>query len=242
MPHGAPDDSNVVKLLTVHRLDDMAELAVRLGSPVTFDRRGDVIWWAIFQYGMEGMFPVEGVSGDEVALSVRYPRQGPYCLKLTNNNITNSRCSVQKFVAYPTATGIGFECSFSVADDVDNIRFSLAGNDGSRSHYARIRYDHQNTRLQYLDEDNAYQTFATGLVLQVSDIVEHTIKMVIDFAEEEYVRCILDDDVHSLAGIPYRTLAGIENQYWTAAIRLFAVADGTESIFIDSLIVTQNEP
>jgi len=48
---GAPDDSNVLSTSTFYRLDDMAELAVRLGSPVQYLRSGNIVFCTTFEDG-----------------------------------------------------------------------------------------------------------------------------------------------------------------------------------------------
>jgi len=53
MPHGAPDDSNVLKIGEDYRLDDLSELAARLGSIVNYRRTGDVYFMEDFSYGLE---------------------------------------------------------------------------------------------------------------------------------------------------------------------------------------------
>lgn len=242
MPHGTPDWGHVGPKSTTYGLDDMGELAVRLGSPVTYDRRGDVIWMSAFDVGIGDVFPREGVAGDDISLYVGYARQGPYCVRLTNNNISGSRCSVTKYIPYPVAAGIGFEYSFSLSADVLYLRNAIAGNDGVRNHYGWVRYNHVDKTMEYLDENNAWQTFATGLMLEVSVIIVHTMKLVINFDEQKYVRCLLDDQEYDLSEYSYRVVGGVETQFLAGEVRLWAVANDTESLDVDVFILTQNEP
>jgi len=52
MAHGTPDWGVTASKKTIYSLHDMGELAVRLGSIVSFDRRGDVIFSDSFQNGL----------------------------------------------------------------------------------------------------------------------------------------------------------------------------------------------
>ena len=52
MGHGYPDYGTQGPVSTVHSIQDLGELAVRLGSIVTFDRRGNVLWLDGFDSGI----------------------------------------------------------------------------------------------------------------------------------------------------------------------------------------------
>jgi len=65
---GAPDDSNVLSTSTFYRLDDMAELAVRLGSPVQYLRSGNIVFCTTFEDGFNRLSYHAPVLGGSVSL------------------------------------------------------------------------------------------------------------------------------------------------------------------------------
>ena len=53
MAHGARDFGIYAPKETIVTIEDLGELAVRLGSPVNYDRKGDVVWVDGFEDGID---------------------------------------------------------------------------------------------------------------------------------------------------------------------------------------------
>ena len=53
MTHGVQDFGASSGQNSTYGLTDLGELAVRLGSPVSFDRRGDVVMMETFEDGLD---------------------------------------------------------------------------------------------------------------------------------------------------------------------------------------------
>jgi len=80
--HGAPDWWGTEQTSTVHLVQDVGELAARLGSIVTFDRRGNVIWLTSFEDGLQGTsFGVDHVDS-KGTLSTNRALGGAYSIRL----------------------------------------------------------------------------------------------------------------------------------------------------------------
>jgi len=242
MAHGAPDDSNVVKTGVVHRLDDMAELAARQGSPVVFDRRGDTVYQTDFREGL-GMFHANWYGTDGgIALVTGASRQGAYSIRLRAPDEEAKVAQLQLAFPFQDPSRVGIEFSFSVAADTLYVRTEIGWLDGTTAREARVRYDHVDSEVQYYDKTLGYTPVATGVELRECTRPEHTMKLVADMAANEYVRLLLDSYTYSLADIEPYEIAEPLSPYWFFYIYHHGVKDQNPLIYIDSVIVTQNEP
>ncbi|GAI56753.1 unnamed protein product, partial [marine sediment metagenome] len=78
MAHGQPDFGMYQIAKTIYRLADMGELAVRLGSIVTHDRRGDVIWMDNFDSGIAKWYQFASDDDGLVEWSAERSRSGGF--------------------------------------------------------------------------------------------------------------------------------------------------------------------
>jgi len=242
MPHGNWDYGSYTPKKTIAGLADMGELAVRLGSPDTFDRRGDVMLVDDFEDNInKWVIGASGVGGG-VALSNDYARNGSRCAKITSGDAIGDTTSITRNMPYPVISRIGFEISFTY-----HAHFNLWGwyvnlYDGVNSHTANIKYADATQLLTYYNSAGADITFATAVDLYAGTALFHTAKLVVDFTTDKYVRFILDDKEYDLSSYAIKVGASA-NQPLLSAV--YAVATGTNEnniCYADDAIITQNEP
>lgn len=242
MPHGAPDDSNIVKTKAVYVLDDMAELAVRLGSPDLSDRRGDVLFATDFRDGLSGLeYNLEG-EGASLALETGHQRSGAYCLKLTAGSDGLRRIEVWANAPATALSSRGIEFAFSVGADLERWEWWIAMSLGGLERTAAIRYDHVNSLVEYADVAGTWVTLAAPVSLWATDWCEHTAKMVADFSTLTYVRFILDREVYSLVDIPIYHGGALAARSDFYQVRMVSTIGNNAVGRLDSFIGTQNEP
>ena len=114
MAHGQPDFGLYAVKKTVSGLADLGELAVRLGSIITFDRRGDIVWFDDFE---GDVFKWErDPSGVDAAIIVspEAARNGAFSAKLTTGNLADDHATILHHLPYPVTSRVGFEISFTV--------------------------------------------------------------------------------------------------------------------------------
>jgi len=81
MAHGQPDYGMYTLANTIYRLTDMGELAARLGSINTYDRRGDVIFLDSFESGLTAWSPSSACTGSDLVQSAKHARSGGFSAK-----------------------------------------------------------------------------------------------------------------------------------------------------------------
>jgi len=247
---GAPDYSPVkppgqIIPGPIYTLADMGELAVRLGSIVTFDRRGNVLWMDNFESGIEGWEDGSGDGNHSFSWNPTYHRSGGFCAKLTTDDDTDDNAFMLRRLPYPTLSKNGFEYSF-----INDIR--------RKEQYIRLdHYDGDDLLRGYLRWTQSTRTWAyyTGTsypgswvdlapVIKLEGLVPifHTIKLVCDFENGEYVRLLVNDTVYDMSGIPLYSVGAGDSPQLVAYIMAVTDSDHATNAYIDDVIITQNEP
>lgn len=242
MAHGAPDWWGSEPTDTVHMVQDAGELAARLGSPVTYDRRGNVIWIDSFEGGLGGWIPAFSGTGGDVVISSTAQRTGSYSAKFITGKAVGGNASLSKYHPRPKLCSVGLEVAFAPTSDQVTVRLQLYHYDGANYHLFSIRYDYPNQRLQYLDNTATWQTMATGVAFYPNYTSWNVLKLVVDVEDNKYYRVLLNDTGYSLAGVDALTVASVTAPY----LGMVIFADGNSAtnyvVYIDDVILTQNEP
>ena len=241
-PHGTPPWGNVGPKSTTYGLDDMGELAARLGSPVKWDRRGDLIYACTFESGL-GFGSIYG-SGDAHAefLSPRYPREGGVGLCLYPGSGGSGYAAVVFSLPRPPVSKIGVEYSFSVHTDVSTWVINSSWYSGTQLLKAKIQIDHANGDLDYWTAAGAWAEFADDLNLRGGSSPVHTAKLVVDYNAQVYTRFIIDHRSWDLSAYAIRATDSGTSSSFTTDFRVTPVTGALQYHYADNFLFTQNEP
>lgn len=242
MPHGTPDWAEMAPRSTVYSGIDLTELAARLDSIVTFDRRGDVVWIDDFESGIGKWQLVRNNLAGARASSAEYARSGAFSCKITAGDAATNWAGIQHYGPRPVLSKVGFEFSFSFYEETDRIRMEMEVYDGEYWVDSLIQFNPQAYTLEYLGSDNNLHEFATGVYRRDYLWLFHTAKVVVDFTTRKYVRFILDDAEYDLsAHAAYSILnAASPVVYYLIDHRIDGVS--YPDMYVDDVIITQNEP
>ena len=242
MAHGYPAYGNVRRSTVFGQEISQAELAARLGSIDTYDRRGEVAWFDDFEAGLGAWKTDFAGTGGAVARSTVLPRNGAYAVLLTAGSTETRWAVIEHTLSLFRAGHVGFEVSFSPNTYVAYVDVYVDWNDGSLFHTFIVRYAVVEQELQYLTSDSSYVTFAENLVLFDDMPGFHTAKLVVDSAALLYSRFLLDDVEYSLTGLVPPTSVSTEAPYLNVGVSIFSQVGVNGTVFVDDVIVTQNEP
>jgi hypothetical protein len=258
---GLPDYSvakpvGQVPIGPIYTTTDVGELAVRLGSPVSFDRRGNVFWYDDFENGLTNKWrptPIPGL----VSLSTEYCYHGSKSCKLITNNWVGSSSYVLVYLAYPSITKLGFSLAFSLPrnstyapDGVDcKVEFLVRVYSGSNEETYKIRYSNDTGNLEYYSEAGAYMPFEYNVPLQGIDYITgngipifHVAKVVIDSQNSKYTRFIIDGLEYNLSSYAPLIVPDTTPPLLSFTYYLTTASAAVARSHIDSFIATQNEP
>lgn len=242
MPHGQRDWSNIGADETVHGIADMGELAARLGSPVTFNREGNVLFLESFECGLGAWLTWTLGAGSSVEISATWSRIGAYCALLTNGAVTPNAARLRTSTHYPVLGSIGSEFTLAFDDNIQYLYIYLDHYDGDVQHRFNLRYDHPNQVLA-IYTTTGYVTIADPIVLATwGEYRFHDVKLVVDLATDSYVRLIINETEYNLAAYSAGTFASALGPYVDFWLSVTGNAGSVSHVYIDDVIITQNEP
>lgn len=242
MPRGAPDYSNVSAAQPLHRLDDMAELAARMGSPVTHDRAGSVIFIETFSKGL-GAWETTGAGSDNDVILVSTPfRSGPFsCRLVAGDNGTGSAKLFRKF-PYPVLNKYALEFSVKLGTGTGDFLWTLAYHDGTDEHNYTMKYMVAEEEIWIKGATGAYSVLVEDLPLQFLYSPFQTIKMVVDLENDLFVRLIVNQEVYLIPTYPAYVFETADSPNVRVDLQQRVTVGGNPYSHVDDVILTQNEP
>lgn len=241
MGHTAPDWSWMGKVSTIYSLQDQAELAARIGSIVTFDRRGNVILLDSFEDGFIRCSEGQNAGGVRPVLTVTAAKFGSYAAFLDGGDAVGDNSFLHYYTPILNPGNIGIEFSFT--DEAENgaERLDFRYYNGTREYQGQVRYNTQTSTLEYVDHLGAWLPL---LVRQIhrGENEWHTMKAVFDTEGLTYVRVMLDDYISGdLSATTLTDLAASSDTYVSFWLYADGYLVGEGGSYMDGVIVTQNE-
>lgn len=242
MAHGTPDYGITAGRVTTYQLTDLGELAARLGSPVTFDRRGDIIWWDDFECSLNKWNTAISGTGASAAVSTERARNGENSAKLVAGSTGATNAGLTHRQPIPVLSSLGYEISFCAASEVSWLQWDLEIYDGANVRSYLIRWRDDLNELHYYNAAAAFVPFASIGQLRRDPTLFHTAKLVVDALAGQYRYFMLDSTVYSLAGIVANATPTATEPHMSIAIINFGRAGLNDTVYVDDAILTQNEP
>lgn len=218
-----------------------AEQAARLGSPVTWDRRGQTQLVLDFASGFQGVRPTSSGTGAAVELSPEWAQHGGYSVKLTGGSDASKYASIRTYAGFPPTGRWGGMLNWSAEATPEFLEIRLGGVVDNASHTASIRYDFANTKLQYKDTGNNWQDVGVK-DLEPNEFIFHKLKMVIDTTTDTYERVLLNNTQFDLSATLQTSAAPTSGDYMYFQVLCFSNAGDNDVIYVDTIVTTVLEP
>ena len=219
-----------------------AELAACLSPAKRFDRRGNVYYLTSFEEGLGGWQTDSDGTGALVVVSAAEAKSGAYSVKMVGGSSGERFAEIRHTGPLPVSGKIGFECSFRLVSNVDDIDFEISVYDGTNWLKGIIRYDDYYNNLYYWSSTETWGNIALGVDLFHGTSCFHTVKLVVDLPNQKYVRVILNEVEYDLSSVSLYKIASDVTpvMYCYVDILSHVVTNGTA--YVDDVILTQNEP
>lgn len=243
--HGGIDYPDFGVFSTEHKRPlfiDNAELAVRLGCPQTLERVGQVVLIDQFKYGLGTWVSIPDKTGDLAQLSAKYIRHTPYAVHLHTHGVKDCHARLYRQIEYVYETTAGLEVSFLAKASFKELQIAVSLQYGILGYWALIIIDNVNKLLKYRNVGGGDTTIATHNLTISSLSGWHVLKIVMDFANLEYVRLVLDRNDYSLAQIPMWQASVSDRDYLQIIFDLVGATGSESDIWIDDIILTIGEP
>lgn len=241
MVHGSPDWWGNVPDKTVYGGLDTGELAVRLGSCMTFDRRGNVILIDDFSAGISKGIVYEALANDAVTLHTGESISGPYSVQAYACGEADHMAGMYYERGFPVLSGIGLQFSFGIHADTAYIVWIIERDDATDAYRGEVRYDWVNKRLLYLTAWGVWTPFATAIVASEFSAPFNTGKLVVDFSTDKAVRFLMNERTHGLTDysvLKIDSTGVVRLSFWGLHV---SKSGETADVKLDAFIMTQNE-
>lgn len=239
--HGKPDYGITSAKKTVYPLDDMGELAARLGSIDTFDRRGDVLFLCDFEDGAGAIELTTAGTGGEIIMSADTARSGGISVKATAGSDGDRYARMEKWQPFPHVSGVGLEYSIAHVADMESAKLELKIYTGTYIITFAIRINLVSGLVEYYNAAAGWTTLVENVYVPKSMHIFHTNKLVVDMATQKYIRFITDATSNDMAGISGHVGLSAERPNIRAIGTVFSEAGKNGVGYLDDLIITQNE-
>jgi len=241
MVHTGPDYSEVYKQAKVYGNIDNAEVAARLGSIDTFDRRGNLVWMDDFEKGAAKWNLAGNGLGNTQAISATRARNGQSSMLLTcgSNGLLNAQMG--KYMPLPALKTIGVEMSFSLGANVSRFSFNVWLYYNNRLYKAQLAFHVADEEIYYMNSAGANVLLDASHTFRETSSYWTTVKLVVDWSTGRYIRAIINDATYDLSAQLMNNTALVSDRYLYVLIDGYSVAASNGTIFVDDVIITQNE-
>lgn len=194
-------------------LFDLAEHAARIGSPVTYDRRGSVIWWDDFGYGIDkwSLYAPQGYGQLDLTASVVHT--GAFAMYLKSTGANNERVYARRREPVLSSGTIGFSVMLKRQLAGGDATIGIWHYDGSARREYEFGYVFDSNSLCVWDSDGSFTVVASAANLFTSSNFQH-VKLVVDIAARKYVRSIVGETEFDLSSYgPYEAVDAADKKY-----------------------------
>jgi hypothetical protein len=241
MPHGLPDFGTTTPKETIFGQVDIGELAVRLGSIVSYDRRGDVFYLENFTNGInQWTFTQAGGSGAISLSNERFLYSG-ISAKITVGVGAGSWSYISRDFPLPVYSRIGMELALAFDNEITVIELGMRVFDGATEHEYRVQYWTNTFDLKLL-VGGVWTTIANAPCYYTDETQFHHIKLVGDFKTDSHVRLLFNENGYDISSYAITMSPSVSLQ--TARYEIYLYSDDalTRYAWLDHIILTQNEP
>lgn len=218
------------------------ELAARLGSINTFERRGNIVWMDNFESSTPKWETDFSGTGASALRSVISAKTDNYSMKLTTGDAENDYAKIIHYNFFPVSMRFGIEISFALDNNIKYLRLWSQSYDGDYEITPQILYYPYTNLLCIRDENYDLVTVISDLKLHRNDLFYHTLKLVFDIPSHKYIRAFCDKYEYDISDYQYRHLPSGTTPLLSIRVDIVNNSGGNHYTYVDNCILTQNEP
>ena len=242
MPRGQPDYGMYASKTASASVSDMGEVASRLGSIDTYDKRGDVIYLDDFEAPVLKAEYDESVAGGSAILDSENVKTQAQSVKLTSPAGAGESCTLRFPVVVQAALQMGAEIHFSNLSTNCFLAWEIAWATGALFYLANIKLDPVANKLYYYDSTGAYQELDDIETPRQKPHLFHVLKLVADFDSGQYTRLQYDNREYDLTAYAMQVSALVVSPYIPCLLTLHNLGALAGEVWLDNFILTQAEP
>ena len=218
-----------------------ADLVGRLGSPITWDWRGNVLYMHDFSTGYGPCFTAITGTGAAIAIGPERGGYGGYAVKMTAGSDGTRLARVQLPIGVNPGARVGVAARFSIYSNTGYVRLMLErwGDPSSPVGYAQI--DVANKVLQVYDNTPGWQTLGS-VPVGLGSFTYSWLKLVIDQDTGKYERVLYNDAYYDASAYTCSASGTAVEGTMAVSVSNYGREGSNDIVYLDQLVLTVNEP
>lgn len=243
MPYGLdyPDWGGHYNTGQFYPLFDMAELATRLGSVMSYDRRGALIWWDDFRHGVAGWAVPTGPPASAFNLTADYWERPPFSGELFEGLGDNHTVLITRQLEVPQATNVGVQISALFGTDCGWLELRWRQYTGTYLYTLILGADPIGQRIRLTSAEGTTTLLSTTGDFRDAGYFLH-LKLVFDMETHLPVRLLALEEEIDISAYTMSVTGDNSPPMLEIGIEHYSGAPAETSIYIDNVIVTAAEP
>jgi len=223
-------------------LQDMGELAVRLGSPSVIDRRGEVVVWDDFRHGLsKWTYGVFG-SGSAVSITADGRITSAYRGKLTAGASGYTYAYIQRFFPLIVSDKYGFEIIFAINGGYNYIQIEFIISEGTSIYTFGWKHEAVGGKLSILASDGSYTLIGSNINIATIDDYPVLSKMRVNILTGVYDTFRFSNTDYDVNGIILKKQVFSTIPYSYFRTWVFGNGSSASNYIVESFGITANEP
>ncbi|MBA7540501.1 hypothetical protein ES705_32800 [subsurface metagenome] len=233
------DYSGILKTIAI---DDKGYMLIKQLPILTVDRKGEVIFYDNFSNGIGIWSGTGSGTGGKAAIATEAFKTAGFSLKMATgvNGVSYGYLTGEIFYLKPSNMGI--ECNISFNNYVDYITIALHLYTKTQVYTLLIKINITEAKIQLSEDTVNWIDIPTSISLVANIRIFHSLKVVADFINGKYIRLIFDGTSYNISD--YSLHSTTDDYYKRTQVNIQTASTSTLSgdTYLDSLVITQNEP
>lgn len=219
-----------------------AELAVRLGSPVSYEQSGRVQFVETFENGLQRWVPqLDGLDA-AVALDPEYCASGGYSCKMTGGSTADYMARIVYSQGLLPIGKVGLAFAISSAVDFDSFYFVVSAFDGTHVHFIEGKLDGTAPDLAIRDGTPAWPVVGHAVASSGSASKFYFVKIVADLENDIYDVLRFNQQEIDISAYTLYTEGCDDPPHVEIYFTLYSDDGDNDVVYLDDVILTLAEP
>jgi hypothetical protein len=236
-----PDDYDVVAPSDWRLLSDVGELAARLGSPMTHDRRGQVMFLDDLESGIVRYGEIDGGTNGQIVWSEDSARSYGHSLKVIASTDGARMAGIGWGLGVTPSRRVGVQCMAAFPGEPGVFEMGMYLQSWAGGAQAALRVDGGSYRLRCYDAVGGWVDVGDGLRLAAGCHVWHHLKLAADFERGRYLYLLVDGEEYDVSVYSVGDVPETGGLWFYFYIVHYATNAYNTVCYIDDIIVTGAE-
>ena len=238
----SPDYSRELPNSSRFPLKDMGELAVRLGSGMIYDRRGELLFRENWDYGIYGWGQGLAGSGSTILLDAAETLNNPYACKMICGTGLNSATAISRRVSVIDSPRLGIELAVKLPNQFTKLTITATGYIKGKNLSLRMYLVPNGTTVDVFS-DSGLTELITNLQYPQSYLFNFVnLKVVDDCENNKHVRAIIAGNEIDLTDFSRTQSFYTHDTYVDILINFDGYVGVASECSIGYINITGNEP